>query len=591
VESSRCVTQPAINEILPNYQQFEVISLLGTQGMLPKLSIAAKLYIIFAFLALASLALAGIAVVNARHQARMTADYETSLVGTQNVERVNGLIYAVVMESRGVYMSPDIATAKKFGTGLLQFNDQIAKVVEDWKRHVHADDVADFETFSRRIAQFIEFRKELVRLGTEVSPAKGREWGDNDANRNVRSALNKDLDKLAANYDARTKRIYAELEERLHWTVWLLSALALVALSLAGVGVLIIRRSVTRPLGEITHVTEAVAGGAHDVAIPHRARPDEIGALARSIGVFQDAMRRNVELNETVRRDAQAREKQQENVSAEIARFGAEIEQTIADLVNVSSQMLEASAHLAGAADNAASRTAGATASSEQASANVRDIAAATEELSASVMEIDRQVAQSQSIAEKAIGDAEKTNTEIKALDEAAGRIGDVVKLITAVAEQTNLLALNATIEAARAGDAGRGFAVVAQEVKALAGQTAKATEEISAQIAGMQAATVRSVAAIGAIQRTIREVGEITTAIAAAVSEQGAATREIARSAETASQRTIETAKEVALVNAATTDARDEAGSVKSVSDRLGVAARSIRTQIDGFFQKLRAA
>jgi len=559
--------------------------------MLPKFSIAAKLYIIFAFLALSSFALAGIAVVNARHQARMTAEYETSLVGTQNVERVNGLIYAVVMESRGVYMSPDVATAKKFGAGLLKFNDQIAKVVDEWKRHVHPDDIADFETFSKRIAQFIEFRKELVRLGTEVSPAKGREWGDNDANRNVRSALNKDLDKLAANYDARTKQIYAVLEERLHWTVWILTALAFAALLLAGVGVVIIWRSVTRPLGEITRLTGEVAAGAKDVAVPYRERHDEIGALARSVGVFQEAMRRNVELAETVQRDSEAREKQQEKVAAEIARFGAEVEATIADLVGVSTQMLEASSHLASAADTVASRTASATSASEEASANVRDIAAATEELSASVMEIDRQVAQSQSIAEKAIGDTERTNTEIKALDEAAGRIGDVVKLITAVAEQTNLLALNATIEAARAGEAGRGFAVVAQEVKALAGQTAKATEEISSQIQGMQQATVRSVEAIGAIQRTIREVGEITAAIAAAVTEQGAATREIARSAETASQRTGDTAKEVGQVNEAAADTRKQAGDVKSVSDRLGVAATSIRSQIDGFFQKLRAA
>jgi methyl-accepting chemotaxis protein len=557
----------------------------------PSLSIAAKLYTIFALLATATLALAGIALVNARYQAEMTSEYETSLTGTQNVERVNGLIYAVVMESRGVYMSSDIPTAKRYGEGLLKFNDRIAQVVELWRKNVRADDAAQFETFSKRIAQFIEFRKELVRLGSEVSPAKGREWGDNDANRSVRTALNKDLESLAAIYDARTKRIYNDLAERLHWTVMILSFLAAAAILLATVGVLIIWRSVTRPLTAITRVTEQVAGGAKGIAIPHGARKDEIGALARSIDVFQKAMQHNDELNHTVRRDADARAQRQEQVAAEIERFGSEIEGTIADLSAVSNQMLDAASHLAGAADSAAARTESATSAAAEASTNVRDIAAATDELSASVMEIDRQVAKSQTIAEKAVGDAEKTNIEIKALDEAAGRIGDVVKLITAVAEQTNLLALNATIEAARAGDAGRGFAVVAQEVKALAGQTARATEEISGQIAGMQQATIRSVEAIGNIQRTIRDVGDITAAIAAAVTEQGAATREIARSAETASKRTVETAKEVALVNQATDDTRKNAGDVKAVSDRLGVAASSIRGQIEGFFQKLRAA
>src|SRR5205807_7187874 len=152
---------------------------------------------------------------------------------------------------------------------------------------------------------------------------------------------------------------------------------------------------------------------------------------------------------------------------------------------------------------------------------------------------------------------------------------------------QTNLLALNATIEAARAGEAGRGFAVVANEVKALAGQTAKATEEISSQIAGMQQATVRSVDAIWTIQRTIREVGEVTATIAAAVTEQGAATREIARSADIGSKRTVETAEEVARVSEATADTRNSAKTVKAVADDLGTAAGRIRGQIDGFFQR----
>ncbi len=180
--------------------------------VLPKLSIAAKLYIIFTLLAVAAFALAGIAVMNARHQAAMMADYETSLSGTRNVERVNGLIYAVVMESRGVYMSPDIPAAKRYGDLLLKFNDRIGQVVDEWRKNVRSDDAAQFAAFAERVKKFIEFRQELVRLGTEVSPAKGREWGDNEANRSVRTALNQDLDKLAAIYDARTTRIYDELQ-------------------------------------------------------------------------------------------------------------------------------------------------------------------------------------------------------------------------------------------------------------------------------------------------------------------------------------------------------------------------------------------
>jgi methyl-accepting chemotaxis protein len=558
---------------------------------LPSLSIAAKLYTIFALLATATIALAGIAVVNARHHAAMTADYETSLSGTQNVERVDGLIYAVVMESRGVYMSTDIPTAKKYGEGLLKFNARIEKVVQEWRRNVRADDAAQFEEFSRRVAQFIDFRKELVRLGTEVSPAKGREWGDNDANRNVRTALNKDLEKLAAIYSTRTKRIYAELEENLHWTIWMLSALAVVALTLAAVGVVFMWRSVTRPLGVITQVTETVAGGAARVAIPYVDRRDEIGALARSIGVFQQAMNRNEDLTRTVKSDAEAREQRQQRVSSEIAGFGSDIEVKLGELGHISDQMLKASAALSSCADQASSRSEGASTASQEASSNVRDIAAAAEELTASVREIERQVTQSNAIAEKAVGDAERTNHEIKALDEAARRIGDVVKLITAVAEQTNLLALNATIEAARAGEAGRGFAVVAQEVKALAGQTAKATEEITGQIAGMQQATERSVDAIASIQRTIREVGDITATIAAAVTEQGAATQEIARSAEVASRRTIETASEVDRVGEATGETRSNATAVKSVSEELGTLAGDIRGRVEGFFEKLRVA
>jgi len=557
---------------------------------LPKLSIAAKLYVIFALMAAITLALSVGAVLNARHHAALTDEFESANAGTWNVERVDGLIYAVVMESRGVYMSADLATSKVYADGILKFNAQIAKVIEHWRTSVRADDAELFEQFSKRIAQFIEFRRELARLGTEVSPAAGREWGDNEANRSVRKALNQDLEKLAKLYANRASRIYTQIDSGIDETAMWLSVLAAFAVMLAIAGALMISRGVARPLVTITAVTEAVAAGDTTVAVPFRQRNDEIGALARSIGVFQGAMRKNAELNSTVAGDADARAQKQQYMAGEIARFSAEVETTLAELGRISDEMLSASTQLASAADGAAAKTARAASASSEASSNVRDIASAADELSVSVIEIDRQVAQSNSIAVKAVSEAERTNVAVKELDEAAARIGDVVKLINDIAEQTNLLALNATIEAARAGEAGRGFAVVAGEVKALAGQTGRATQEIGAQIAGMQRATVRSIEAITAIEHTIREIGDISGAIAAAVTEQGAATQEIARSVDIAAKRTVETADEVGSVGAATQDTRSSATSVKAVADDLGQVAGRIRAQVDQFFERLSA-
>jgi methyl-accepting chemotaxis protein len=556
----------------------------------PRLSIASKLYAIFALLATATVVLALVAVVSARRHAALTDEFELALQGSQNVERINGLIYAVVMESRGVYMSEDAPSRKKYADGLLTFNNQIGQIINAWERTVGAEHADQFKPFAARIRQFIEFRKELARLGVEVSQAAGREWGDNNANRTVRIALNEDLNRLGALYSKQARGTYAKIDSGIDFTAWLMSLLGGIAILLGAFGALMLRRAVVHPLAEITRVTQQVAEG-NAVAVPYGTRRDEIGALSRSISVFQDAMRHNQELNKTVLQDAELRGARQKHVSSEIAAFTTSIERNIAELGAISDRALESAAHLSEAADGAARRTEGATAASAEASANVRDIASATDELAASVMEIDRQVAQSNAIAEKAVGEAERTNAAVQELNEAAKRIGDVVSLITDIAEQTNLLALNATIEAARAGEAGRGFAVVAGEVKALAGQTAKATEDIATQIAGMQYATSRSIEAIEAIERTIRDIGSISGAIAAAVTEQGAATQEIARSVDVAAKRTHETAEEVSRVGDATENTRANVTAVRLVAEELGAVAHRIRDQIEVFAQSLRAA
>jgi len=442
---------------------------------LPKLSIAAKLYVIFALMAATTLALSTVAVSNARIHAALTRQFESANAISADIKRVNALIYAAFSTSRAIDTAPDKETAARYAAELRKLGDEIAAATGEWQSRAHAEDAVAVREAAARIASYRAFLQQLTQVAAAGGAPAARAWAGTNSVFDVRGALTGDLEKLDRRYSARASSILAKLNEDIDHTAMLLGLLAAFAVMLAAIGVIMIRRSVTMPIAAITRVTEAVAAGEAEVAVPYAERRDEIGALARSIAVFQRAMRHNEELNRTVVDDAEARMRRQVQMSGEISRFSAEVEATLAELGGISDQMLAASTQLAGVADDATSKTARAAAASAEASSNVRDIASAADELSASVDEIDRQVAQSNAIATKAVNEAGRTNIAVQELDEAAARIGDVIKLITDIAEQTNLLALNATIEAARAGEAGRGFAVVAGEVKALAGQTSRA--------------------------------------------------------------------------------------------------------------------
>ena len=550
----------------------------------------AKLYAIFALLATTTLVLAVTAVVSARNHAAATNDFEYANSGSRNVERVSGLMSTVEAETRAIYLSSDQATAEKSATALTEASNKINAIVAVWQADVTNSDAAKFSDFAVRIAAYQEFPVEMARVTHIDGPQAARAWAMVNDVPEIRDALADDLAKLGEIYARKAQQIYTGINEGIDDTAALMSVFAGLAVLLALAGAAIISRSIAKPIARIAEVTEAVAAGNLEREVPYGSRRDEIGALARSVAVFQQAMHRNIELNRTVVADGEKRSERQQQTNSEIARFSGDVEATLADLGRIADEMLGAARQLSMAAADAAGKTARASTASNEASANVRDIASAADELAASVNEIDRQVAQSNAIATKAVADATRSNEAVRELNAAAQRIGDVIKLITDIAEQTNLLALNATIEAARAGEAGRGFAVVAGEVKALAGQTGRATEEIAAQIASMQRATTRSIEAINAIENTIHEIGDISAAIAAAVTEQGAATQEIARAVDVAAQRTAETADNVGLVGAATEDTHASANAVKAVADDLGRAAQRIRGEVDQFFERLSA-
>src|SRR5262245_50245770 len=252
--------------------------------MASRFSLAAKLYSIFALFALLVAAITALSDYNTRQNAELTEAVSIASRAALNVERINSLVYAVVMESRGIYMSTEPAVVKKYGDGLLKFNERILEVVKSWEALVRADDAQQFATFKKRIQQFVDFRKELVRRGVEINAAAGREWGDNDANREVRMALNKDLEALSKVYAERSKKL-GEQTEANHTMAFVLTCLGVLALGVVVIGVLIISRSIARPLSVITATIKQVADGAEGVEVPHTDRGDEIGALARAIKI------------------------------------------------------------------------------------------------------------------------------------------------------------------------------------------------------------------------------------------------------------------------------------------------------------------
>jgi methyl-accepting chemotaxis protein len=558
-------------------------------GFASRLSLAARLYSIFALFALLTAAITALSDFNTRRSAALTESVETASREAFNVERVNSLVYAIVMESRGVYMSTEPVTVKKYGDALLKFSDQLLTVVKNWESIVQADDAEQFAVFKQRIEQFIAFRKELVRRAVEVSPAAGREWGDNDANREVRIALNKDLEALIKVYSERGKRIALQTQSN-RQLAFLLTCLGGLQLVLVGVGILIIFRSVARPLSTITATIKQVAEGADNVEVPHTNRSDEIGALARAIQIFKQAMDRNRKLNTQVLQDSKVRDERARHIETSVEAFRGAIG-SVLDAVNENASAMRSTAEsISGVATDASGRATAAAHATEQASSNVSAVAGAAEELSASIEEIGRQVRHSANVVEQAGQRTEKSVAEIESLAAATQRIDGVLSLIHAIAEQTNLLALNATIEAARAGEAGRGFAVVAHEVKALAGQTAKATAEIGQNIGMIQTSTRNAVDAVREIGTAVRDINEVTSNIAGSVGQQDAATREISANAQLAADGNSTLVANIGSLSNAIGDTNKAATSVLSASSDLTATAELLSREVEKFFHNLRA-
>ena len=387
---------------------------------------------------------------------------------------------------------------------------------------------------------------------------------------------------------AYTDDLNAEFRAKLRQLGWLDAAIFLVI----GLAAFLVNRDITASLGALKTAMQRLADGDLAVAVPGAGRRDEVGDMAQTVQVFKDNALEVQRLQAETRAQHAAATQSQHTARVQLADiFQANVGGIVETVAAAAADMQAAARSMSTTAERTSEQAGVVATASSQATGNVQTVASAAEELSSSVAEIARQVATSACIANGAVEQAGRTNEIVRGLAAAAQSIGEVVGLIQSIAAQTNLLALNATIEAARAGDAGRGFAVVASEVKNLAAQTTRATEDIRGQIEGVQHATAEAVRAIGDIGKTIDQISEIAGSIAAAVEQQGAATREIAGNVMQAAQGTTEVSRNIEGVTRASGDVGTAAVHVRELAEQLSRQAETLRHEVGQFLINVRSA
>ena len=468
-----------------------------------------------------------------------------------------------------------------------------AEVEEEWKGYeatiVNEEEQALADSIYTDWQQYLEISKQLLAMSNRNDPEAANHYLGEALEKfnEFRDSLLKDIDFQDKGADKAGELAQNTFESSRMW-IFIVLGIAAALCALAGFTII---ATVSIPILATTVTMKRLADHDTSVDVGYVGRKDEVGSMASAVQVFKENMIKGDELAAAQAAENEAKQKRAARLESLTNAFEAKVGTLVGSLSSAATELESTAGSMTSLADQSNNKAMSVAGAAEQTSANVQTVATATEELSASIQEISQQVANSARIANRAVEDARSTDGVVQELAVGAQKIGEIIQLINDIAGQTNLLALNATIEAARAGDAGKGFAVVASEVKSLATQTAKATEEISAQITQIQSSTGLAVNAINGIGTTIQEMSEIAAAIASAVEEQGAATMEISRNVQQAAQGTEEVTRSIGDVRQAATDTGAASGQVLTAAGELSRNSNDLSVEVENFLSGVKAA
>jgi len=545
------------------------------------------------------------------HEIEGIAERDLPLTGALTKVTTHQLEQAIYLERalRSSGVKEDAETAKaEFAEAFKKFTELAEKVDHEIKEAEAiakaAHDTADtqeartlFEEVDTQLKKVEEEHKGFDKHALEAfEHVKAGEFGKAMALlptiKKEEDELNHALEQMLYKVEGFTEHAAKVAEEHEKFALKVLIALSIGAI-VAGLlfSWLLVRRAIVGPLSEI--VAGLAALSSDDMSVELKVHSDdEIGAVAKAYATFKETLKRAKELEAVQAEQEKKAAEERKRIMNEMAdQFDASVGEVIGAVASAATELNTAAQSMAGISEETSSQATSVAAASEEATANVNAVAAASQEMSQSIDEINNQVTATSKTSQEAVEHTARTHEQMTALAGTTDKISEVIAMISDIAEQTNLLALNATIESARAGEAGKGFAVVASEVKALANETAKATEEISKQIEEVQSATHQSVTSIDDISKIISQLNEASGAIAAAMEEQGATTQEIARNVQEAASGTQEVSKNITGVTTASQEAGASASQVLSASEELSQQSELLKTEVNKFMAQVRAA